>query len=172
MPTRLLPSVVAAALAGLHALACSFEAKVSDPDFTIVVPALPDIALKQQAPASPASAPRWLGDDGTYKVAVALSAMPQGISARECAGTGLRAILSQPGMPHRDSVYRAPLNAHTFLVLYVFEGSQPTLHAHLLSVAGDSHCTDVHFSRPQRAGEDVDDWRSSFSGAHIDKPAR
>jgi hypothetical protein len=172
MPVRPLPSLAAVALISWHALALSFEAKVTDPDFTIVVPALPNIALRQQ-PASPASAPRLLGDDGTYQVAVAISAMPQGVLARECAASGLRSILSQPGMPHRDSIYRAPLSVRTFLVLYVrSEGAQATLHAHLLSVAGEAHCTDVHFSRLQRAGEDVDDWRSSFSGARIDEPAR
>ena len=172
IPARFLSSVVAAAIIGSHAAVAAFEAKVTDPDFTITVPALPDIALQRQ-PAGAGSSPRLLGDDGTYKVAVVLSAATGSASARECASLGLRSILSRPGMPSRENVYRAPLSATTFLVLYaVSEGPQPRLHAHLLSAAGDKQCTEVQFSRPARAGEDVDDWRRTFSGAHIDAATR
>jgi len=170
MPVRVLTSAIATALIGSPAAVAAFEAKVSDPDFTITVPALPDIALQRQ-PAGAESAPRLLGDDGTYKVDVVIGAAQRSVSARECAGSGLRSILSRPGLPSRDNVYRAPLSANTFLVLYVVpEG--PTLHAHLLSAVGERHCAEVHFSRRQRAGEDVDDWRKSFSGAHIDAATR
>jgi len=166
-------AALATALTGWHGTVAAFEAKVTDPSFTITVPALPDIALQRQ-PAAAASSPRLLGDDGTYKVSVALSAMPQAVSARECAGSGLRSILTRPGLPTRDNIYRAPLSAKTFLVLYVTsEGPQPTLHAHLLSAVGDNtYCTEVHFSRPGRAGEDVDEWRKTFTGARIDEATR
>lgn len=168
-------TVVAAALMGWHGMVASFEAKVTDPGFTITVPALPNIALQRQAaaPASSPPSPLLLGDDGTYKVSVALSAMHSAVSARECAGSGLRSILSRPGLPSRDNIYRAPLSAQTFLVLYVLAaGSQPTLHAHLLSAVGERYCTEVHFSRLARTGEDVDDWRKSFQGARIDEATR
>jgi len=160
--------IVATALVAVHGLVGAFEAKVTEPAFTITVPALPDISLQQPASAAQSS-PRLVGDDGTYKVAVILAAMPKAVSARECAGSGLRSILSRPGMPNRDSIYRAPLSASTFLVIYVISGgAQPMLHAHLLAAPAGTHCTEVHFSRPQRPGEDVDDWRKTFSGASIE----
>jgi hypothetical protein len=169
MPVRVVSSIVATALMAAHGLVAAFEAKVTDPAFTITVPALPNISLQQQAPASDSS-PRLVGDDGTHKVAVIVSTMSKSVSARECAGSGLRSILSRPGMPNRDSIYRAPLSANTFLVLYVVtEGTQPVLHAHLLAAASGTHCTEVHFSRLQRAGEDIDDWRKTFAGARIEE---
>ncbi len=172
MPKGLLPSIIATALLIAHGLVAAFEAKVTDPDFTVAVPSLPDISLQQQPQAS-ASSPRLLGDDGTYKVAIIVTTTEKPVSARECAGSGLRTILSRPSMPSRDSIYRAPLSAKTFLVLYVLsEGAQPVLHAHLLAAASGTHCTEVHFSRPQRSGEDVDEWRNTFSGARIDEAAR
>ena len=169
MLLRVLSSIVAMALVALHGSVAAFEGKGTDPTFTITVPALPDISLRKTAPAS-GSPPQLQGDDGTYKVAVIVSAASKAVSARECAGTGLRSILSRPGMPNRDSIYRAPLSASTFLVLYVItEGAQSALHAHLLAAAEGTHCVEVHFSRPQRPGEDVDDWRQTFSSARVEE---
>ena len=159
---------VATALVAAHGLVAAFEAKVTEPAFTITVPALPDIALQQQTAAAPSSS-RLVGDDGTYKVSVDLTTTPKPVSARECAGSGLRAILSRPGLPSRDNIYRAPLSASTFLVIYlVSAGAQPVLHAHLLAAPGGTHCTEVHIYRAQRPGEDVDGWRQMFSNARIE----
>lgn len=170
MHVRIVSIIAATALVGVHGSVRAFEAKVTEPAFTITVPALPQIALQKQEPATESS-PRLVGDDGTHKVAIILITMPKPVSARECAGTGLRSILSRPGMPNRDSIYRAPLSASTFLVIYVVaSGAQPILHAHLLAAPTGTHCTEVHFSRPQRPGEDVDDWRKAFTGARIDEP--
>jgi len=76
-------------------------------------------------------------------------------------------------MPDRDNVYRAPVDPSTFLVLYVMErDGKRLLHAHLLSAAGSSHCIDAHFSRSLVAGEDLDNWRTSFDGATIRETSR
>jgi hypothetical protein len=169
MLLRLLSSIIATALVGIPGLVAAFEGKVTDPAFTITVPAFPEISLQKQTPA-PGSSSQLYGADGTHKVAVIVSTASKPVSARECAGTGLRSILSRPDMPNRDSIYRAPLSASTFLVLYVItEGAQSVLHAHLLAAVEGTHCVEVHFSRPQRPGEDVDDWRQTFSGARIEE---
>ena len=165
MPVR---RVVAIGLVAVHGLALGFEAKVTEPAFTISVPSLPNIPLRQQAQAAP-SAPRLIGGDGTYEVTVVLTAMAKPVSARECAGSGLRSILARPGLPSRDSIYRAPLSASTFLVIYVAPGGvQPVLHAHLLAAPAGTHCTEVHFSRQERPGEDADGWRRTFADARIE----
>ena len=169
---RFLPAVVVPALLFAHGLAAAFEVKVLDPAFKVTVPALPDISLRQTTSASEPSL-RMAGDNGTYKIAVIVTTAQKRVSPRECAGSSLRSILSRPGMPDRDNVYRAPLSASTFLVLYVIaDGGQHMLHAHLLSAAANMHCTEVHFSRLERPGEDEDDWRNTFSGARIEEATR
>ena len=71
-------------------------------------------------------------------------------------------------MPDRDNLYRAPIDPDTFLVLYLMElDGKRLLHAHLLSAAGSTHCIDAHFSRSLVAGEDIDNWRTAFSGATV-----
>lgn len=163
--------LVAAVLVSAPALAAAFDASVTDPDFTIRVPALPSIALAQQPPQSRASK-LLSGSDGTHAVAVAIEPASQEISTRECAGTFLRALVRRPGMPSRDNIYRAPLDERTFLVIYVLDDKpKQVLHAHLLAAAS-AHCVDAHFSRDLRAGEDTDDWRRAFARAAIEPRAR
>ena len=97
MHFRLLARIVAAGLAFPQEVLLAFEARVSDPEFSVTVPVPPDIQLQPQ-PTGPGSPPRWFGDDGTYKVTVTLTGMPQHVSARQCASVGLQAVLSQPGI--------------------------------------------------------------------------
>jgi hypothetical protein len=151
----------------------AFEVKLPDPGFTVTVPRLPEITVRQPSPSPPQSSLRMAGDDGQTEVQVYVTSMRNRVSPRECAGSGLRSILSRPGLPSRDNVYRAPLSEKTFLVLYLVAGDrQHVLHAHLLSAVAGTHCTEVHFSRPAAAGEDLDGWRETFSGARIEDGAR
>jgi len=158
-------------LGGLHAAAGAFELGLRDPDLNLSVPGVPAIAMHEQ-PASGGNAKRVLtGNDDTFSVDVELSRHPNEMSPRTCAGTILRAVVSQPGMPNRDSIYRAPLDAMTFLVIYVLsQGQQAKFHAHLISSAGASHCVNAHFTRVAKAGQDVDDWRTTFTSARISPP--
>jgi hypothetical protein len=170
---RTLPLLFVASLMGVHAFASALEVNVSAPDFTVTVPSLPSIEMRQQAPELAGSAPRMVGSDGTYKVEVSLSDANKPVSPRECAHTGLKTIMAQPGMPDRDNVYRAPLSPKTFLVIYLLpDGTRHMLHAHLLSSAGPTHCTDAHISRLARRGEDYDEWRKAFSDARIEDGKR
>lgn len=126
--------------------AAAFEQRVDDPGFTVVVPLLPQ-SVRADVHAAPAA---------------------RGVITRLCAGEFLRALVKRPGIPDRDSIYRAPLDAGTFLVLYrLGDGGTRTLHAHLLAAARGTHCVEAHFERPLGPGEDEDDWRRSFAGARI-----
>jgi len=169
MHTRSL--LAASLLLCTHTLGAAFDASVTDPDFTIRVPALPAIPLAAQA--APARASKLLaGSDGTHAVAVVIEPASKDIGTRECAGTFLRALVQRPGMPSRDNIYRAPLNERTFLVIYILDGKpKQVLHAHLLAAAS-AHCVDAHFSRDLRSGEDTDDWRKAFAGAAIEARPR
>jgi hypothetical protein len=168
--TKLLVVVL---LVGLQAEAAAFELGLRDPDLHLSVPQVPAIDMQEQ-PARGSGARRVLiGHDDTFTVELELSRQPNEVSPRTCAGTVLRAIVARPGMPNRDNVYRAPLNATTFLVIYVLnEQQQHKLHAHLISAAGATHCADAHFTRLAKPGQDVDDWRTTFSGAVMSSPAR
>src|SRR5262245_17188726 len=87
MLVRLLSGIVAATLVGVHGLVAAFEGKVKDPAFTITVPAVPDISLRNQTP-DPGSISQLYGDDGTHRVTVIVIAASKPVSARECAGAG------------------------------------------------------------------------------------
>lgn len=159
-------------LGGGVAPAAAFEASFPEPGFTLSVPALPAIALTEQA-ASARAARQFAGGDGTYAVALSVEPAHRSITTRECAGSLLRTLSARPGMPARDNIYRAPLNERTFLVIYVLNGQAgPVLHAHLLASAASSHCIEAHFSRAKRAGEDEEDWRKSFLDSNVVERAR
>jgi hypothetical protein len=161
-------SLVAAGLCGACAVAHAFDASIPDPPFTVSVPALPAIALTEQPASSPRATRQFAGGDGTYAVALSILRAERAVTTRECAGTILRSLIARPGMPARDSIYRAPLNERAFLVIYVLDRQAgPVLHAHLLASAASTHCIEAHFSRAKRAGEDEDDWRKSFLDSSV-----
>jgi len=165
--------LAAAALFGTSALAFAFEASVPEPGFTLSVPALPVIQITEQPTSSPAASRHFVGADGAYSVSLDVARAERSITTRECAGSLLRSLIARPGMPARDSIYRAPLNERTFLVIYVLDGQAgPVLHAHLLAAAAATHCIDAHFSRAKRTGEDEDDWRKAFLNASVVERAR
>lgn len=152
--------------------AFAFEQGLSDPPMKISVPRLPQVELGKAAVA--ADRRTWSGQDAQLAVEVQATANAAASgSTRVCAGAFLRELVRRPGMPDRDSIYRAPIDAGTFLVLYILdEPAGKRLHAHLLAAVGDTHCVDAHFSRRQRDGEDVDEWRGSFAGAGVTPAAR
>lgn len=157
-------------LAALLAAACggagAFDLTVREPAFTLSVPDLPDFRLE---PAAAEGADRLLaGRDGALQATVALTRAAAEASTRLCAGGFLRALVARKGMPDRDSIYRAPLNETTFVVLYLL-GDEPerSVHAHVLAAVGGSHCAEAHFWRPLTDGEDIDAWRQRFMRASV-----
>lgn len=136
----------------------------------LALAALPAAAFDWTLATPPAvvSVPQWRAPPAGLAVDIAAAASPAGASTRLCAGAFLRTLVRQPGMPDRDSIYRAPLDADTFLVLYILQADgRRTLHGHLLAAAAGTHCIDAHFSRPMAPGEDEDTWRAGFAGAAI-----
>jgi hypothetical protein len=170
--TRLAALAMSLALGALAGPAAAFEWRGATPAVSITVPAVPAIALRADAAPPAGSAARLAGSDGRFSVEVLMSApvaQAGGTSSRECAGGFLRTLVTRPGMPARDSIYRAALSEKTFLVIYLL-GDAPAqqLHAHLVAAAGPQQCIEAHFSRPARPDEDTDDWRRTFSAARID----
>jgi hypothetical protein len=164
-PLRLLAMASMLAACGS---ANAFELKATSPEFTVTVPRLPSMRLHVQKTSDPKVASAMAGGDGTYQVTLLVTKAETQTATRACAGAFLRALVARPGMPDRDNIYRTALDENTFLVLYILgaPGSQQ-LHAHLLSSANSTHCIEAHFSRARRDGEDEDDWRGSFGGAHV-----
>ena len=163
-----LPALAAGLL--MAGRAAAFEVSLPEPAVTITVPALPAIALRRQPPGAQAAA-LLEGGEGPYRV-VLLTQASEGAApatARLCAGRFLRALVARPGMPERDAIYRAPLDADTFLVLYARAEAPgpPQWHAHVVSAAGASHCLELHVQRARLPDEDPDLWRRTFLGAHV-----
>jgi hypothetical protein len=148
--------------------ACAFESTFNAPPFVVSVPRLPDIPIGAPSASNGGHVLTARGQDSMHVVEISAVESGNSGSARICAGASLRELAARPNMPDRDNIYRAPLDANTFLVLYLLErDGRRMLHAHLLSAAGGTHCVDAHFSRSLRAGEDIDSWRTIFSGATV-----
>lgn len=162
---RWLPRLLAALLLAGGGAAQALDVGLDQPALTVAVPGLPPgrLALRHHLAEGHAVAS---GQAGALAVELDASPAPEAIT-RSCADNFLRALVKRPGMPDRDSIYRAPLDLQTFVVLYILgEGEARRLHAHLLAaVAG--HCVDAHFSRAPQPGEHEDLWRTSFQGATI-----
>lgn len=153
--------------------AAALEWRVTTPAVQVSVPGLPEVALSSVRRVDPSAAAHWQGRDAGLDVDVALPEAPAEATPRSCARQVLGTVLAQPGMPARDNVYRAPLDPTTFLVIYRIETSQPVrLHAHLISSADERHCLAMQLQRDARDGEDDDDWRQAFRGAHIEPATR
>ena len=164
---RFLLLATASALA-VSTEAGAFELKAANPEFTVTVPNLPAIRLEKRPSMNTDASIEMFGEDPIYRIGLLVTKAPKQTSARECAGSFLRTLVARPGMPDRDSIYRAPLDPNTFLVLYILgEPGRRQLHAHLLSSASATHCIEAHVSRELREGEDEDGWRESFAGARI-----
>lgn len=153
--------------------ALAFEQQLAEPAMVVSVPRLPQVALGQGRVSADGRARTWAGRNGALEVDIQATAAPAAGSTRLCAGAFLRELVRRPGMPERDSIYRAPLDVDNFLVLYLLDDTGGRrLHAHLLAAVAGSHCVDAHFSRPVGEGEDVDEWRQRFGGAAIKAMAR
>lgn len=151
----------------------AFEQAFDAPAFVVSAPGIPNIRLAAVAPPGSQTGIAARGRDDTYSIEVTALASSQAGSTRSCAGQFLRDLVKRPHMPDRDSIYRAPFDINTFLVLYILEQPGPkVLHAHLVSAAAGTHCIDAHFSRNMKAGEDEDAWRTTFAGARVREGAR
>ena len=148
--------------------ACAFEQSFDAPAFVVSVPRLPSIALAAPSASQGGGVLTARGQDATYVVEIIAAASAGASTPRACAGTLLRELTARPHVPDRDNIYRAPVDPNTFLVLYLMElDGKRSLHAHLLSAAGSTHCIDAHFSRALPVGEDMDNWRTIFDGATV-----
>jgi len=170
---RILTAIASASLLAPALPACAFEQAFSVPPFVVSVPRLPTIAVGVPIPSQGGNVLTARGQDTTYVVEISATASGSATSTRACVGASLRELVARPNMPGRDNIYRAPFDSNTFLVLYVMElDGKKRLHAHLLSAAGGTHCIDAHFSRGLVMGEDVDDWRTVFTGATVSERPR
>lgn len=153
---------------GLPLAASAFDYRATTPAFTVSVPGLPALAMSESPERGPAGERRSRGGDTRYGADIVATPAGHEVGTRECAGQFLRALVARPGMPARDSIYRAPLSAQTFLVIYgLGEGADQAWHAHLLAATGQ-HCVEAHFQRAAAPGEDADDWRKAFLDARIE----
>jgi hypothetical protein len=170
---RVLTAIAFASLLAPALPACAFEQAFAVPPFVVAVPRLPTIAVGVPVPSQGGNVLTARGQDTTYVVEISATASGNATSTRACVGASLRELVARPNMPGRDSIYRAPFDSNTFLVLYVMElGGIKQLHAHLLSAAGGTHCIDAHFSRGLVTGEDIDGWRTTFTGATVSETPR
>jgi hypothetical protein len=165
---RVLTAIASVSLLASALPVCAFEQAFAVPSFVVVVPRLPNIAVGAPSSSQGGNVLTAQGQDTTYVVEISATASASASSTRACVGASLRELVARPNMPDRDNIYRAPFDSNTFLVLYILElGGKRLLHAHLLSAAGGTHCIDAHFSRSLLTGEDVDAWRTIFTGATI-----
>jgi hypothetical protein len=146
----------------------AFEQAFEAPPFVVSVPRVPNLRIAVAPGRGDSTSVHAQGRDAVFAVEITAEASAQAGSSRTCASMFLRELVKRPNMPDRDSIYRAPLDASTFLVLYIFEQKgTKVFNAHLLSAAAGTHCINAHFSREAAVDEDEDTWRTTFKDARI-----
>lgn len=147
----------------------TFAFEMSDPRFRVVIPSLPAISMAVHP--SHASKPhlRYLGANGPYTVSILAPTADAGMTARDCAVSEFKKLESVPGIPPPDKVYKAKIDDNTFVAIYAMpmEGTM-TLHAHLISAAGGTHCIQVHASKTTRSKDDMEPWWKAFGNAKFE----
>lgn len=157
-----------ALLAGLSAGAQAFEFQVSAPDFTVTIPGVPSLSMKPHPMQATHPHLRYMGANGPYTVSIITPSAERGMSALQCASATVRSLAARPNVPPSDEFYKARLDEHTFVAIYVTQmPGLLQLHAHLLSAAAGTHCVEVHVSRIATSVDDVAPWFSGFQEARI-----
>ncbi len=161
----LLIAMLAAPVVGQAELA--FD--VQDPAFRVSIPNLPAMEMGSHPMRSASPHLRLLGREGPYTVSLLLPTADAGMTAMDCANATVGSLPRRPGVPAADSIYRARLDANTFLAIYVTPmPGFAQMHAHLMSAAGGTHCVEVHASMTSRSRDDLDPWIKGFTAARIE----
>lgn len=163
------PLAVMFLCASLSCLADEFVYEVASPRFKLIIPGAPQ--LKMEVHPRNATQPhlRYLGADGDFTVSVFTPTAASGMTPLECAAATVRALTGRPGVPPPADVYKARLNATTFIAAYtVPHGGTVQLHAHLLSAAGGTHCIEVHTTRTMLEEGEIAFWLTTLQKASIE----
>ena len=153
----------------LNSRAADFSFEVSTPKFRISLPGLP--AMKMDVHPMHGSQPhlQFLGSEGPYTVSVITPTAAAGMTALECAASTVRSLAKRRGVPESAQMYKARLNANTFLAIYVSPlDGVVRLNAHVLSAAGGTHCIEVHASMVSVSDDELAPWIDGFDKANIE----
>jgi len=153
----------------------TFTFEMPDPRLRIVVPDIPQMRMAVHPNNAMQPHARFMGsDDRTgHVVSVLLPTADAGMTARECAQAGSRAVVKRFGLDPKFVVTLQP-EENTFVMLFPYR-VEPVLQfkAFLLSGYKGTHCVEVHISRTmapaaERAlAEDLAKWFQGFRGARI-----
>jgi len=162
-------------LCGFALLAVPFSAnaefllEMDAPAFRVQIPSLPALKMEPHPMAAAHPQLRLVGSEEPFTVTVLTPTADAGMTAQDCAGSTIGSLSKRPGVPTQDKIYKARIDANTFIAIYVSPMSGfVQLHAHLISAAGGTHCVEVHASRVSTSKEDVDPWFRGFSRARIE----
>jgi hypothetical protein len=157
-----------ALLASLACRAADFAFEVAAPSFKVSIPGLPPMKMETHPLHAEQPHLRYLGSEGPYTVQVATPTAAKGMTALECASATLRSMAARPGLPPSSEMYKAKLDDHTFVAMYLAAvGDVVQLNAHLLSAAGGTHCVEVHASKMSTSQDELDPWFDAFNRARI-----
>ncbi|QJR09505.1 hypothetical protein DSM104443_00549 [Usitatibacter rugosus] len=141
---------------------------VSSPDVTITVPNVPAMKMERHPMSATQPHARLLGSEGSYTVSVLMPTADAGMSALECASSTIGALSKRPGVPPQAQIYKARINAQTFIAIYAAPASGAVLlHAHLVSAAAGTHCVEVHVSKVSMSQDDLKPWFKDWDKANI-----
>jgi hypothetical protein len=156
-------------LAASFSAQAEFVLEMEAPAFRVQIPSLPPMRMEPRPMAAGRPHLRLMGFEGPFTVTVLTPTADAGMTAQDCAGSTIGALPARPGVPTQDRIYKARIDANTFVAIYV--SPMPgfvQLHAHLVSAAGGTHCVEVHASRTSTSKEDIDLWFKGFGSARIE----
>ena len=146
-----------------------FVHESTDPKFRISIPNLPPIRLAVHPSQKLQPHLRFMGTDGPYNVSILTPTADAGMTARECAISGIKNLAGGPGSPGMDNIYRAQIDDNTFIAQYAMPApGGAILQAHLFSAAGGTHCVQVHVSKASASKSDIEPWFKGFGKAKFE----
>ena len=161
-----------AALILLVSLSCraeDFKFEVASPRFRISIPGVPQLKMEVHPRHAAQPQLRYLGAEEAYAVSVFTPTAAAGMTPLECASAIVRTLGGRPGVPPPAEVYKARLNATTYVAAYAAPaGGTMQLNAHFMSAAGGTHCIEVHATKTMIEEEELAPWLSAIGNASIE----
>lgn len=172
---RQLLAVACAAVASVAAAADSFSFDMPDPRLRIVIPDIPQMAMKPHPLAAAQPHARFMGsDDSGHVVSVLLPTADAGMTPRDCAQSLARGVINRFGLDPKF-VVGVQVNETTFAMLFPYRVDRVIqFKAFLLSGHAGTHCVEVHVSRtiidaPEKEmAEALAKWFRGFRDARIE----
>lgn len=160
---------LAITLSTLSAMSSAEElvVQVSEPNFTVTIPGLPQVQLGPHPAASQNPSARLVGSTADGLNVSVLTPKAEKASAQQCASWLTGSTISRFS-PDLSSVQIFPAGDNAWVLLYKLKfDSIEQLKTHVFSGNGKGQCLEIHMSRLGATEQQYKTWFSGFRGISV-----